>query len=133
MTIYTDVAAVQGALGPSVPFTEDPDAASCVAAANDVIGRKRTAAGYTDEDPLTPPGAGPARGATMYAVALWRERQSTEGFASFDDYATTVQTGGSWAQIKRLCGIPRGRVDAPMSFADARARRRAILYPPVTP
>lgn len=136
MIAYTDVAAVQAALGPGVPFLTDPDAGSCVDAANDVIGTKRAAAGYVDQDPAGVDVFGPAvaRAATMYAVALWRERQSTESFASFDDYATTVQTGGTWAQIKRLAGIPRGRVDAPMSYADAMARRRAIMFPPaVTP
>ena len=132
MIAYTDVAAVQAALGPSVPFTADPDAQSCVDAANDVIGRKRTAAGYVDADPDGVEVYGPAvsRAATLYAIALWRERQSTEGFASFDDYETAVTTGGSWAQIKRLAGIPRGHVDAPLSYADARARRRAIMFPP---
>jgi hypothetical protein len=134
---YTDVAAVQAALGAGVPFTTDPDAPSCVAAANAVIERKRAAAGYVDQlEGVDLFGADVARGATVYAVALWRERQSTEGFASFDDYGTAVQTGGSWAQIKRLCGIPRGRVDTPMSYADAAARRRAIMFPPppvVTP
>lgn len=136
MIAYTDVAAVQAALGPSVPFTDDPDAVSCVDAANAVITRKRAAAGYVDQDPgtgLDVFGADVARGATVYAVALWRERQSTEGFASFDDYGTTVQTGGSWAQIKRLCGIPRGHVDTPSSYADARRRRHAVMFPSVTP
>lgn len=127
--IYTDVARLGAALGPSVDVSTDAYAADVVDAANATVARKRNEAGYRDDpDPVpAPPDA--AMGATLYAVALWRERASTDGYQSFDDLQATVLTGGAWPQIKKLLGIPKGRVDAPMSFADARARRREIFYP----
>ena len=125
---YTDVARVQAALGPSVDAAGDPYLAECVDAANAVCARKRLEAGYPEVDPPSPD---VVMGATLYAVALWRERASADGYQSFDDFAAgAVMTGGAWPQIKRLLGIPRGRVDTPLSAADAWARRRAILYPP---
>jgi hypothetical protein len=121
--IYTTVAQVADALGPSVAFATDPYAPACVDAANATVYRKRREAGYTDVDTDTP-GADTVMGATLYAVALWRERQSTETFTSFDDFTTTIQTGGSWPQIKRLIGIPRARVDRALTVEEWRARRR---------
>lgn len=124
--MYTTVDLVQAALGPSVVFTGDPYAQQCVDAANDVITNKRAAAGYLDTTPAPP---GPVQGATLYAVALWRERQSTDSFQSFDDFQTAVQTGGAWPQIKRLCGIPKAAVDAvPTPQQLARFRHPAGIY-----
>ena len=127
---YTTVAQVQAALGPGVDAAADPYLADCVDAANAVCVRKRAEAGYTDPVPPAVVSADVVMGATLYAVALWRERASADSYQSFDDFAAAPLTGGAWPQIKRLLGIPRGRVDAPMSAAEARARRRAILYPP---
>jgi len=132
--IYTTVTAVQAVLGAGVPFTGDPAAELVVDAANAYVTRKRAANGYADVDPPdTAELADVRHGAALYAMALWRERQSTETFASFDELGGAVEVGGSWPQIKRLLGIPRGHVDTPMSYAEARRRRRAILFPPVTP
>ena len=102
-------------------------------AANAVCWRKRAEAGYVDVDPVPPAvwAADLTMGATLYAVALWRERASTDGYQSFDDLAGGTLTGGAWPQIKRLLGIPRGMVDAPLSAVEARTRRRDLLYPPV--
>lgn len=131
--IYTTVARVQAALGPSVAFATDPVAADVVDAANALVTRKREANRYVDVDPdVDPAYADVVHGATLYAVALWRERQSAETFVSFDELDGNVTVGGSWGQIKRLLGIPRGHVDTPMSIADAYKRRRDILYPPRT-
>lgn len=127
--IYTTVPDVQAVLGPSVPFAEDPVADAVVDAANDVVTRKRAANGYADVEPV---GAAVAHGAALYAAALWRERQSTESFASFEELDGQVTIGGSWGQIKRLLGIPRPHVGTPMSVKDANARRRAILFPPAS-
>lgn len=132
---YTDTVAVGRALGSSV--VTDGYLTDCVGAANATCSRKRLEAGYVDVDPV-PPATWPAdvvMGATLFAVALWRERASADGYQSFDELAGSVLVGGAWPQIKRLLGIPKGRVDTPMSFADARARKRALLYPPpvVTP
>lgn len=133
--IYTDVDRVGRALGPSVDASADPYLAECVDAANAVAARKRAEAGYTDDPDPVPAGPDAAMGATLYAVALWRERASADSFQSFDELQGNVLTGGAWPQIKRLLGIPRAALDRPMSRADALARRRALLYPPavVTP
>ena len=126
---YTTAAIVSEALGPGVIASGDPYLQRCVDAANDTCARKRLEAGY--DDTATVAGADVVMGATLYAVALWRERASADSYQSFDDFtAGAVLTGGAWPQIKRLLGIPRGRVDTPMSFADARTRKRALLYPP---
>lgn len=130
--IYTDAARVQKALGPSVATDAYLD--DCVDAANATVARKRAEAGYDDAPDPEPAPADAAMGATLFAVALWRERASADSYQSFDELAGSVLVGGAWPQIKRLLGIPRGRVDAPMSYADAAERRRAILFPPaVTP
>lgn len=123
------------ALGPGVPFTADPDHAACVESANAFVTKRRAANGYVDVDPLPATDADVARGATLYAVALWRERQSTESFVSFSELDGAVTVGGSWGQIKRLLGIPRPHAETPMGIRDAMARRRALLYPtpPVVP
>lgn len=131
---YTTVPVVSEALGPgAAPDPGDPYLARCVDAANVTCARKRAEAGYVDLEP-SPPDVWPAdvvMGATLYAVALWRERASVDGYQSFDDFtAGAVLTGGAWPQIKRLLGIPRGMVDAPLSYADARSRRRDLLFPP---
>lgn len=133
MATFTTPANVVAALGPTAGAATDPYLTACVDAANAVATRKRAEAGYDDGD--APPAAGwpgdVVMGATLYAVALWRERASADGFQSFDDFAAgAVLTGGAWPQIKRLLGIPRARVDTPMSYAEARSRRRAIMFPP---
>jgi hypothetical protein len=131
---WTDPAAVQAALGPSVAFTTDPLAQVVCDAANEVCYRWRHESGYTDDpaDGSPAPSADVGFGTTLYAVSLWRERASTDSFASFADLGTIPVTGTS-PRIKQLLGVRRGRVDTPMSYADARSRRYAILYPPVTP
>lgn len=130
---YTTVAVVLEALGPgAVVDPDDPYLVRCVDASNATCARKRLEAGWVDVDP-EPPAVWPAdvtMGATLYAVALWRERASADSYQSFDDLQGAVLTGGAWPQIKRLLGIPRGAVDTPLSAADVRTRRRDLLYPP---
>ena len=104
---WTTSADVVAALGTDVT---DPYLGECVDAANALAFRKRAEAGYVD-DPDEAPDAAVAMGATLYAVALWRERAATDGYPSFDDLSAFAPTGGSWSQIKKLLGIPRGRVD----------------------
>lgn len=137
MTVgWTDPAAVQAALGPSVAFTGDPLADVVCDASNDWCFRRRLEAGYTDDaaDGSPAPSADVGFGATLYAVALWRERQSTDSFASFGDLGPVTMTG-SLPRVRQLLGVGRARVDTPMSYVDARSRRRTILFPPppVTP
>ena len=123
MVAWTDLARLQRALGPSV--TLDASAQDCVDAANAWAARKRREAGYDDDQTDLAPAPGPdvAFGTTLYAIALWRERASTEGYASFDDLAAYVPTGGSAGQIRRLLGIGRAVVDAPPAAVSATARR----------
>ena len=125
---WTTVALVCDALNDARPAA-DPYLASVVGAANAWCLRKRREAGYVDDDT---PGAGAPSwdvqvGATLYAVALWRERASTDGYPSFEDLATFTPTGGSLGQIRRLLGIGRAAVDRVDEATVVAARRRRML------
>jgi len=109
---WTTLADVAAALGPSVPFADDPGAQDIVDAANAAAFRKRREAGYTD-DPDTSPGPDVAYGTTLWAVALYRERASTDSYVSFDALGTFQPTGGTWATIRRMLGVGRAQVDTP--------------------
>jgi hypothetical protein len=63
-------------------------------------------------------------GATLYAVALWRERASTDSYPSFEDMASAPFPTGSNGQIRRLLGIGRAAVDTPTDTEAATYRRR---------
>jgi hypothetical protein len=80
-----------------------------VSAANQFAYRKRQESGYFDS-PSTVPG-GDARMATVqYAAILYRERGSTEAFASFDPLATGGPVTGNYGQILRLLGANKPQV-----------------------
>lgn len=115
MTAWTSTAIVDAALGAGAGAAGDPYLEQCVAAANEWCRRKRADAGYTDDQADDAPAPSPdvGMGATLYAVALWRERGSTDGFQSFGEIGAWSPTGGSLGQIKRLLGIPRAAVDRP--------------------
>lgn len=125
MTVaWTTSALVTRALGPSVATDDYLD--DCVAAANEWSWNARRRAGYSDPDfdDAPAPSASVAMGATLYAVALWRERATTDGFASFEDLGGFAPTGGSLGQIRRQLGIPRGQTDAaPVTSAPTMIRR----------
>jgi len=105
--------------------TADPYVDDCVAAANAWAPRKRAEAGYPDDDPVTAPSEDVALGTTLYAVALYNERGSTDSHASFADLATFVPAG-TMGQINRLLGVGRGAVDAPPVVDPLAARRRRL-------
>ena len=122
---YTSVDLVATALGDGSGFEADPYAEVVVDAANAWVTRKRDQAGYRDD--LESPGADVSQGATLYAVALWRERGATDGFPSFEDLSSFAPTGGSMGQIKRLLGIGRPAVDNPVpELAALRVSRRMV-------
>jgi hypothetical protein len=129
-----DVAFVDDLLGPSVDFAADPLADAYVDTANTWAWRKRIEAGYDDTDPTAPTPADVIMGCGLYAVALYRERASTDSFPSFEDFPGATLTGGSMGQIKRLLGIPKGRVDATVALpagttaVDVMRRRRSRLW-----
>jgi hypothetical protein len=85
--------------------------------------RKRAEAGYTADTPDVAPDAAVKAGTVLYAVALYRERASADSFASFDELAAGPVVVGAMGQIKRLLGIGRAAVDAPVSLTAARLRR----------
>ena len=124
----TTVQIVDELLGPSVPFAAAPNAALLVDAANRWSFRKRFEAGYVDTPPEGEPvvtDADVVMGCSLYAQALWRERQSTDGYTSFEDFPSSALGGGSLGQIRRLLGIPKARVDGlPADVADLLALRR---------
>lgn len=126
MTVgWTDPATVARALGPGV--ATDGYLTDCCDAANAAAYRKRLAAGYSDDDTDGAPAPSPdvAMAATLWAVALWRERATTDGYPSFDDLSSFQPTGGSWATIRRLLGIGRAATDRlPTEVAVPLLRRR---------
>lgn len=133
MTVaWTTEAMVRAALASAAPPPGDATLTLCVDAANAASFRKRAAAGYTDPDDDDAPAPSPdiAMGATLWAVALWRERASTDSYPSFEELGTYTPTG-SWGQIKRLLGIGRavtdaaGLDDASLAWLRTRRRRRA--------
>ena len=125
---WTTPADVVLALGPSAaPPVTDAYLGQAVAAANAWAYRKRAEAGY--DDPPEPDAPAPSPdvgfGTTLYAVALWRERASTDGYPSFSDLADFTPVGGSLGQIRRLLGIGRAAVDSPdAAYAATYGRRR---------
>ena len=84
-------------------------ATMAVGAANAFAYRRRQEAGYWDS-PTTVPGLDCKLGATQYAAILYRERGSTEAFASFDPLATGGPVTGNYGQILRLLGIGKPQV-----------------------
>jgi hypothetical protein len=80
-----------------------------LAAANAFCFRRRQEAGYWDSPSTVPDGA--ARlGTVQYAAILYRERGSTEAFASFDPLATGGPVTGNYGQILRLLGVGKPQV-----------------------
>lgn len=121
----TDVARL---LGPGAGWESDPALQAMVTdAANAYAFRKRLEAGYVDDVEVSP-GPDVTFGAALYAVALWRERASTDGYASFEDLSGFQPTGGSWTQIRRLLGVGKAQTDGPpagrLVVSTYRGRRR---------
>ena len=84
-------------------------ATMAVGAANAFAYRRRQEAGYWDS-PTTVPGLDCKLAATQYAAILYRERGSTEAFASFDPLATGGPVTGNYGQILRLLGVGKPQV-----------------------
>jgi hypothetical protein len=134
MPAYTSSALVAAALGASAgpAFEADPYSGQCVAASNAWVGRKRTAAGYVDVDGDL--SAEVVEGATLYAVGLYRERASTDGFAGYEDLSGFAQIGSN-GRVRQLLGLGVGLVDGveEAELAAWRARRRRRLMRRVRP
>jgi hypothetical protein len=127
----TESATVAALLGPTVAFEADPLVDLYVDAANEWCWRKRREAGYVDDSAATAT-ADVVMGCTLYAAALYRERQSVDGYQTFEDFPTAALTGGSLGQIRRMLGIGKARTDgsggepgAATARLVARRRRRA--------
>jgi hypothetical protein len=80
-----------------------------VSAANQFAYRKRQESGYFDS-PSTVPGGDAKMATVQYAAILYRERGSTEAFASFDPLATGGPVTGNYGQILRLLGANKPQV-----------------------
>ena len=80
-----------------------------LAAANAFAFRRRQEAGYWDSPSTSPDGAAKL-GTVQYAAILYRERGSTEAFASFDPLATGGPATGNYGQILRLLGVGKPQV-----------------------
>lgn len=111
---WTSAAQIRQALGSSTPIVAaDTDWLDvCADAANAASFRKRREAGYIDDADVAPDAA-VTMGATLWGVALWRQRASTDGFPSFEELSAFQPTGGAWGEIRRQLGIGRAAVDAP--------------------
>lgn len=114
-----DVAAL---LGPNTGWDSDETLQTMVVdAANAYAFRRRAEAGYLD-DPDVSPGPDVTLGTALYAVSLFRERATTDGFASFDDLGGFTPGGGSFPRIKQLLGVGRPMTDG-ASAADVNPLR----------
>ena len=80
-----------------------------VSAANQFAYRKRQESGYFDS-PSSVPGGDAKLATVQYAAILYRERGSTEAFASFDPLATGGPVTGNYGQILRLLGVNKPQV-----------------------
>ena len=80
-----------------------------VSAANQFAYRKRQESGYFDS-PSTVPGGDAKLATVQYAAILYRERGSTEAFASFDPLATGGPVTGNYGQILCLLGANKPQV-----------------------
>ena len=80
-----------------------------ISAANQFAYRKRQESGYFDS-PSSVPGGDAKLGTVQYAAILYRERGSTEAFASFDPLATGGPVTGNYGQILRLLGVNKPQV-----------------------
>lgn len=126
MAEWTTVLEVKAALGLEPADTTDDDwLEQVVAAANSLATRRRSTAGYLDDDPqLLDPAA--KLGTQLYAMSLYRERGAVDGFASMAELGTFIPAGGSWGQIQRLWGVNRPQVDQPPADVVAAARAREL-------
>ena len=84
-------------------------ATMALGAANAFAYRRRQEAGYWDSPSTVPDGAAKL-GTVQYAAILYRERGSTEAFASFDPLATGGPVTGNYGQILRLLGVGKPQV-----------------------
>jgi hypothetical protein len=84
-------------------------ATMALGAANAFAYRRRQEAGYWDS-PTTVPSLDCKLAVVQYAAILYRERGSTEAFASFDPLATGGPVTGNYGQILRLLGVGKPQV-----------------------
>lgn len=98
-------------LDPAGNVLDPTDAALAdnVAAANERAYRARAANGYVD-DPATVPGADVKLATIKLAMHFHKTDATVDGFAQYDALAAGPVTGGTLADVRRLLGIPKGRV-----------------------
>lgn len=132
MVAWTSVADVAGLLGPAAgaQFSADPMCELYVDASNDWCFRKRREAGRVDDAAADAPA--PSQdvrlGAGLYAIHVWWERTSVDGFRSYEDLAGFQPTGGGLGRVRQLLGVGLAQVDAPADLVPVAAwRRRHIL------
>jgi hypothetical protein len=91
------------------PSADYDIATMAVGAANAFAFRRRQESGYWDS-PSSVPSLDVKLGTVQYAAILYRERGSTEAFASFDPLATGGPVTGNYGQILRLLGVNKPQV-----------------------
>lgn len=84
-------------------------ATMALGAANAFCYRRRQEAGYWDSA-SSAPSLDCKLATVQYAAILYRERGSTEAFASFDPLATGGPVTGNYGQILRLLGVGKPQV-----------------------
>jgi hypothetical protein len=128
IVVWITVDDVIVALGPSsAPAVDDGWLVMITDAANQWAYRKRYEANYVD-DPDVVPSSDVKLGTVLYAVALYRERASTDSFSSFSelDGGNGFATFGSMGQIKRLLGIGKALTDRLPEDDPVVVRRRRL-------
>lgn len=93
----------------SLGLTADADwLGQCTDAANAWAYRKRRAAGYHDDPDITP-GPDVSMGVTLMAKVLYQQRNSVDGFQSFQQLESFVPSG-SMGEVRMMLGIGKPQV-----------------------
>jgi hypothetical protein len=121
--VWATVDDVTDALGTAPTDVDHLDA--CVAAANTFAWRRRAAAGYVDDETVSP-GPDVTMGVTMYAVALYKERGTVDSYASFEAYAAGAVPPSTLGQVLRLLAVPKPAIDRPPTAEQLALRRLRV-------
>lgn len=107
---WIDVEYVEVILGYETTGDDATYLDECVEAAEDWTWRMRQSSGYKYDHPNIAPSADIRLGCGLYALALFREKGTVDGFASFDGMNIPATPTLSMGRILQLIGCKKPRV-----------------------